>query len=209
MSLATLVLLDSPALAGIAAGYALGGRLTHLTAVPPRALWLLWVAVGVQAAQYFLPAVRRSVEQDAGIPMLAVTFGTGILWLTLNVRWSRPALSAAILVIALGAGLNAAVVLLNGRMPYSVEAARIAGLPPGTVTPKNQPADGNTRLAALGDVIPLRPIRRVLSPGDILIMLGGAAVIAVAMRRPGSAARPARATDRSSSGASRDHLPVC
>jgi hypothetical protein len=175
---------------GVIVGWLLGGRLANLVTVRLRALWLLWLAAGVQAAQYDVPPLRTVVQDRLGIPMLAIVFVVVAGWLAVNLRPAPLALRFARAVILVGAALNATVIAMNGRMPYSVAAARTAGLPDGSVTQKNAPADTNTRLAVLGDVIPVPPLGKIVSPGDLFIILGAAATVAAAMRRRPSAFAP-------------------
>jgi hypothetical protein len=180
-----MTLLVTPVLVGVLAGYAAGGRLANLLSVRLRALWLLWLAAAVQAAQYYLPSVRRLVQDDLGIPMLAVVFAIVLLWAALNVvGWARPMQLAGALIVV-GAIGNGLVIAANGRMPYSSQAAVRAHLPPTLAGPKNQPADDGTRLASLGDVIPLPPLGKVISAGDLLIAAGVSAAVAVALRGRG------------------------
>jgi hypothetical protein len=61
-------------------------------------------------------------------------------------------------------------------MPY-------AGPGGAAETPKNEPAGPYTRLGFLGDTVAIRPLRAVISPGDILIGGGACAVVVLAMRR--------------------------
>lgn len=167
-----------PVLVGIAAGYAAGGRLTTMVG-RLRALWLLWVAVAAQAGQFYLDGAR--------VPLLVVVYGLVLGWLILNLRGWTPAMRVAVGVVLLGLALNAAAIAANGRMPYSPQAAAQVGLPAGETTAKNEPSDQDTRLAPLGDVIPVAAVRKVISIGDVFIALGGAALIATAMcraRRP-------------------------
>jgi len=187
-----LILLLAPVLVGMLIGYATGGRLANLVAVRLRGLWLLWLAAAVQAAQYYLPPVRRLVQDDLGIPMLAVVFGLVLGWVARNLlRWPRVLQLAAALVV-LGAVGNGLAIAANGRMPYAPKAAVQAQLPATVAGPKNQPADQSTRLAVLGDVIPLPPVRKVLSIGDLLIAAGVSAAVAMALRGRGggTAANP-------------------
>ena len=186
---AVVLLLLGPVI-GMVAGRLLGGRLANLATIRLRALWLLWLAAGVQAAQFSLVPVRTFVQDRLGIPMLAIVFAVVAVWLALNLRPAPAALRLAVAVILAGAALNAIVIALNGRMPYSVAAARTAGLREGAVNPKNAPAGAGTRLAALGDVIPVPPLRKIVSPGDLLIILGAAATVAAAMRRRPAALTP-------------------
>jgi hypothetical protein len=79
--------------------------------------------------------------------------------------------------------MNALVIGLNGRMPYDPAASAAVGNAPGLESPKNVPAGAGTRLAALGDTIRLPLIRKVASPGDVLISGGTVALIVLTMRR--------------------------
>jgi Family of unknown function (DUF5317) len=183
-----VILLVAPVLVGVLIGYAAGGRLANLVAVRLRGLWLLWLAAAVQAAQYYLLPLRRLVQDDLGIPMLAVVFATVLGWIALNVvGWPRAMRLAAGLIV-LGAVGNGLAIAANGRMPYAPQAAVRAHLPANVAGPKNQPAGDATRLAWLGDGIPLPPLNKVLSAGDLLIAAGVSAAVAAAMRRRGGAA---------------------
>jgi Family of unknown function (DUF5317) len=178
-----MILLVTPVFTGVLIGYAAGGRLTSLLSVRLRALWLLWLAAAVQAAQYYLPWLRRLLQDDLGIPMLAVVFAIVLWWAALNVVvWPRSMRLAAALIV-LGAIGNGVVIAANGRMPYAPQAAIRAHLPASVAGPKNQPVDETTRLASLGDVIPVVPLGKVLSAGDLLIAAGASAAVVGAMRR--------------------------
>lgn len=191
MSYRSVILLLTPAVAGILLGLLLGGRLSGLAAMRLRAFWLLWVAAGVQFCQYYVRPVRDFIEGKLGIPILAVVFGIVVVWLAVNISRAGRSLRVAGAVIMLGAALNGGVILANnGHMPYAVSAARLAGLHPAVAGPKNRPADQGTRLVFLGDTVPLPGLRKVLSPGDVCISLGAVAAIIVSMRR-----RPAESLD--------------
>ncbi|GAA1852173.1 DUF5317 family protein [Asanoa iriomotensis] len=178
----TALLLVAPLVAGVAGGYAFGGRLANLGAVRLRAPWLLWIAAVVQVVQLFVEPFARFVEDGLHVPMLAVVFGPVAIWLVLNLRGRGLAARIAVAMIFVGGALNAiAIALNNGRMPYDPEAAVLAGLPVGVETRKNAPADANTFVAHLGDVIAVPPIHKVVSAGDLLIAAGVAALIAVMM----------------------------
>lgn len=183
MSVRMLALVVTPPLAGVVIGYLLGGRLSGFGAIRLVALWLLWVAALVQAAQYYLPGLRHLVEDRIGVPMLAIVFTLVLVWLTVNLRRRPMAIRVAGAAIALGAVLNGVAIALNGRMPYSPAQADAVGLRPGLTTPKNEPIDADTRLSFLGDIIPIAPLRKVMSPGDLLISGGSCAVVVLAMRR--------------------------
>jgi Family of unknown function (DUF5317) len=177
MSMRMLLLTTAPPAAGVALGHLLGGRLSGLRVLATRALWLVWIAAAVQVMQYTV------TEELLGVPLLAVVFLAVLAWLAAGIAgWPRP-LRAAGAVILIGAALNGLAIAGNGRMPYEPAAARAAGLTAGVVTAKNEPAHEHTRLAPLGDTIPVPPLHAVISPGDILIGVGACALIALAMRR--------------------------
>jgi len=181
-------LLATPVLVGVLVGYAVGGQLSNLLSVRLRGLWLLWLAAAVQAAQYHLPWLRRLLQDDLGIPMLAIVFAVVALWVAVNVmRWPR-ALQLAAGLIVLGAIGNGVVIAANGRMPYAPQAAVRAHLPATWTSPKNEPIDDGTRLAFLGDVISLPPLGEFISVGDVLIAAGVGAAVAMAVRGRGATA---------------------
>lgn len=183
MSIRMLVLIVTPPLAGMIVGYLLGGRLSGFRTIRVAAIWLLWLAAFVQAAQYYLPGVRDFVEDQVGVPMLIVVYAPVLIWLGINLRTWPTAIRIAGSVIALGAVFNGIAIAVNGRMPYSPAMAEAVGLRPGLATPKNEPVDARTRLSFLGDTIPIAPLRKVISPGDVLISGGTCAVVVLAMRR--------------------------
>jgi hypothetical protein len=132
--------------------------------------------------------------------MLAPVFAIVLVWLAVNLRHRPVAIRLAGVAIALGAAMNALVIGLNGRMPYDPAASVAVGNAPGLEGPKNAPADAGTRLAPLGDIIAVPLVRKVASPGDVLISGGTVALVVLVMRRarrdddkPAPAAVPATA----------------
>jgi hypothetical protein len=176
MSVNGLILLISPPALGVVVGYACGGRLGHLRDIRITALWLLWLAAAAQAAQYYVTPLRHPA-------MLVVVFGLVLGWLARNLPGWPLAIRIAGVAIAVGALANGLTIALNGRMPYEPAAAVSLGMRPDVVTPKNTPADGSTRLALLGDTIPVAPLGKIVSAGDLLIAAGTVALTALAMRR--------------------------
>jgi hypothetical protein len=124
-----------------------------------------------------------TIAPTAGGVVLGYLLGGRLVvltWLAVNLpRWPRAVRVAGILIV-LGATLNGFAIGLNGRMPYEPAAA---GSHAGAVTPKNEPADADTRLAVLGDTIAIRPLHAVISLGDLLIGGGTCAFVVFAMRR--------------------------
>jgi hypothetical protein len=177
-----LILALLPIVLGVAIGYLTGGRLSALFG-QFRALWLLWLAVAVQTLHNRSAGARHLVADRVGVSLLAVVFGIGLLWLALNLRPWRPIMRCAGVLVLIGAAANCAAIAANGRMPYSVTAAAIAGVPPGATTPKNEPALADSRLTYLGDVIPIPGLHKIASVGDVLIATGTIVLLAAAMRR--------------------------
>ena len=95
-------------------------------------------------------------------------------------------------LLAVGLGLNVLVVGANGAMPVSAAAIESAGAEAMShfrhidhgVHLRNEPMDATTRLAPLADVIPVRPLGKVVSPGDLVIVLGLIAMTASCVGRP-------------------------
>lgn len=176
MSINGLILLIAPPAVGVIVGYACGGRLAGLRSIRLSALWLLWLAAAVQAAQYHVPPLRHPA-------LMIAVFGLVLWWLAVNLPAWPLAIRVAGVAITMGALANGLTIALNGRMPYDPAAAAAVGLRPDLVTPKNAPADDSTRLAFLGDTIPVPPLNKVVSTGDVLIGAGTVALTALAMRR--------------------------
>lgn len=176
MSIHSLILLIAPPTVGVIVGYVCGGRLAGLRSIRLSAVWLLWLAAVVQAAQYYVAPLRHPAT-------LVVVFGLVLCWLAMNLPTWPLAIRIAGVAITVGALANGLTIALNGRMPYEPTAAEAVGLRPDLTTPKNEPADDATRLAFLGDTIPVTPLKKVVSAGDVLIGAGTVALTALAMRR--------------------------
>ncbi|CRK58584.1 hypothetical protein [Alloactinosynnema sp. L-07] len=67
------------------------------------------------------------------------------------------------------------------------------GKPTDMETPRNEPADENTRLKYLTDVVPIPLLGKIVSGGDLLIVLGLATLVARGMRADATAGE---STDR-------------
>jgi hypothetical protein len=84
-------------------------------------------------------------------------------------------------LISAGVVLNAIVMALNGGMPVSPFALAAAGFPKTMNVAeghfyKHVAMTDLTRLRMLGDIIPFHLARTVLSPGDLLMLMGIAVV---------------------------------
>ena len=179
--LAVLLLLVAPVILGVLIGYARNGRLRFLVSIQWGPLWLLWLAALIQAAQYYMPSLRHFFEVQIGLPMLVLIYLCVFIWLVLGATKWVGLMKWAAIIILLGGILNGVVISLNGRMPYDSSVAIQLGLDPADSGPKNAPQDSETLLSGLGDVFPVPLVRKIVSPGDVLIAIGSAALVAGAM----------------------------
>src|SRR5690606_28481780 len=87
-----------------------------------------------------------------------------VTWLVLNRRLPGVAF------VAVGLVMNAVVMAANGAMPVGPEAMNALGLgdlevPPGKHTLLTE----DTRLPWLADIVPIPPLRSIISAGDIVL----------------------------------------
>ena len=170
---------------GGAAGLVGGGRLTNLERVDLRwiGLPLAWIALGLWA--------RRG---DGGLHFAALLVSMSCLlgFVVVNVK-RVPGLW----LVAAGVALNLFMTANNHGMPYDPHALQVAGIVPSTYgavprsTVASHPQHSGDQLVVLGQVIPLRPLRTVVSFGDLFVAFGLGtstmnALVATGSRRTGS-----------------------
>lgn len=178
MSVDAAALFLIPVAAGVLIGYASGGSLAGLVGTRLRALWLLWLAAAVQVGELY----ARGLDRGSRLPLLAITFAMAGAWLAANLP-GRPLIIKIAGWTALAGGLsNGVVIAVNGRMPYLPAVASAVGITPGLATPKNVAATSGSHLVVLGDIIPVSLLHKVISVGDVLIILATVGLIASAMR---------------------------
>lgn len=172
---------------GLLIGFALGGRPRHLAAKSFR--WWLLLPLGV--------VLQLLVELD-GVPvpktLLVVSYVYLLGFCLANLR------HAGMGIVTIGIAMNAVVIAANGGMPVREEAIYQADvIERGEVAyideVKHHVEDDDTRLMFLGDIIPVRPLRQVLSFGDLVLSVGVADLLVhllrpVRKRRRRKAARP-------------------
>ena len=134
------------------------------------------------------------MENFHGFSLMIPIFGLVGIWLVINLPKRDAAFQGAILAILLGGLMNAAAIAANGRMPFSESALRAAQVSAeqwarGDRSPKHVAADEDTWLLWLGDIVPVAPIEKVVSIGDIVLLLGVAALLTAAMRSPSAGVR--------------------
>lgn len=152
----------------VAVSYARGGRLGALADAPIRAPWLLFLGLGAQLGVDL--AAGRGYLADAGGPGLAILVVSQMLvvgWLLLHRHL------AGVWLVALGLALNAVVIAANGAMPVDPAAVRALGLGELEVpVGKHTLLTDDTRLPWLADILPLPPLRSIVSVGDLVIAVG-------------------------------------
>ena len=163
--------------AGVAIGYAQGGSLARLTRLPLRRTRLLLTALSL--------AVLGVLFGWLWEPLLCVL--SALSWLTVAFyAWVNRAVPGAALV-AIGLAANGLVLLLNGAVPVSADAAARAGADPiAVVGPAGrEPMGPDTRLPWLAKTVPVAfpPRPEVVSPGDAAVAAGLAVVAGVGMAR--------------------------
>ena len=166
---------------GLLAGWAVGGRLSRLADVELRAPAAIFGAVALQLALGLVPAELR-------LPGLVASGVLVTAWLVANARDRTPALGLAVGLLAVGWALNLAVMVPNRGMPVSDTALSRIGAPAEVDVAdgnlfKHVRADGDTVLPWLGDVVPVPPLRAVVSAGDVFMAAGVFLVLAAGMAR--------------------------
>jgi hypothetical protein len=176
------ILLSVPV--GIVVGVLLGGRIGGLTTLRFRWVWLAIIGFAIQLAIFSDPIGTR--VGDAG-PAIYVVSNLAVLAAVLR-NLAIPGMP----IVAIGAACNLAAIVANGgRMPADPGALATAGVEITGAT--NSVVLASPALAPLTDVMAIPagvPLANVFSIGDVLIGVGVATVIALAMRRGSSPAAP-------------------
>jgi MFS family permease len=172
-----------------------GGGLPRLADMRLRWIWVLGLALAIRFGAGLLRQSELGVDVPLGAAFLA-TYGLIFIWLMGN--WRVPGLQVA----AVGIGLNAMALILNGgQMPIWTAAFTAAGFTPAALA--NDPfhfllsadsvADFVRRGGIFGDVVPIPVpvIRDVLSIGDSLLIVGIFWAIVYSMTRPNAPTRAA------------------
>ena len=145
-----------------------GGRFRNIAEAPLHRGWLLAAGVGLQIV------VDVAAGRGVLTPGLWSTYALLALSQVLVVVWvvSNRHLPGLVLVAA-GLAMNATVMAANGAMPVAPEAIAALGIDGAVVPPgKHMLLDASTRLPWLADIIPMPPIRSIISVGDIVLAIG-------------------------------------
>ena len=178
---------------GLVAGGIKRGRLAWIAKNRPR-LWGLAAAAAAATAAGDAFGAGRSGFEIAGISGPAVLaligMGAGLAFVTSNLAVGGMA------VIGVGIAANLATLVANRATPVRADAlvqAEIVGpaeIGRVVLDGPRKIADSGTVLEMLGDVIPVPQLGLVVSFGDLIVLVGLAAVTHNLMRRPPAAALP-------------------
>lgn len=165
---------------GVLIGILRGGRLSQLANVSFRWWPVLVAGLAVQGASSF-------VGGSPGVVMLVASFALLLTFAAANVRLAGMGL------VLVGMAMNTTTIAVNGGMPVRASAIVAAGIAEwdelgelnyGTKRHMERPDDD---LMVLSDVIPVPPLRQVLSFGDLVLSVGVADLLVhllVVRRRP-------------------------
>jgi MFS transporter, DHA3 family, macrolide efflux protein len=163
-------------LAGLLIGLLAGGRVGALVNVRLRYGALILLALVVRYGTQLLIAAGAGLADQLRWPLYAFAFGSLIAALWLNRR--HPGL----LVVLVGAALNAVAILVNGGwMPVYGPSLTAAGFSAGDLSstyhvllPDQLDASFLRMAGPLGDIIPspLPPLPNVVSVGDVVMTIG-------------------------------------
>ncbi len=172
-----------PVLLAVPLALLCGGRVGRIAELRLRALWLFFLAFGIQVVAFPFAFLPWTTGEDAAKALWLVSYGCLLVAAVLNRR------IVGAQVVALGMALNLVAILSNGgRMPATPEAMQAAGLDFAVKHNSAAAADPNVpwlvdRFAAPGWV----PLTNVFSVGDAVIAVGAFVLVfaATGARAPG------------------------
>lgn len=158
--------------AGVGFGLITGGRPSNVGRRRLELVWLLVVSVALQVA-----AESLDLPERAGLALVLVSYVGLAAFAIANSRL------VGMPVVLVGLLCNLVVITANGGMPVeedAILAARVATV--GEIQAldfgaKRHLATDDDMLLPLGDVIPVRPTREVISFGDLILAFGIADVV--------------------------------
>ena len=157
---------------GVALGFATGGSSSNITRRSLELVWLLALSVLLQIA-----AETLALSDSFGLALVLVSYVGLAAFAVANIRL------VGMPVVLVGLLCNLAVITVNGGMPvredailasHAATAEEVDTLDFGA---KRHLETDEDLLGFLGDVIPVRPTREVLSFGDLILAFGIADVL--------------------------------
>ena len=166
---------------GLAGGYLAGGRLRNLEGLRVDRAWLVLLALALQVVAFSPAGV--ALGASVVVVLHLASYALLVWFVLLNRR------QFGVVVAGTGIGLNLAPIAANGGyMPASRSALEAAGVAYAGQSSNNSEVIGpGTHLSFLGDVFatpPWVPTANVFSVGDVLIVVGVALILVIAMRGP-------------------------
>ena len=141
-----------------------------------RHVWLIWVAAMLQFVRYTDPGwAAPLLKSRSGLWPVVVMFALACTFVAINVAVLPGSARPGLVIFGVGFTLNSVTMALNGGMPFSVAAARASGLPKTVNVPAGPghvPLTSHTNLPFFADILPVPIFQRVVSVGDLLILLG-------------------------------------
>ena len=165
-------------LVGLGLGRLLGGRVSALAAIPIRAPWLFYAAIGLQIVGYPSGILPWSIGNSLATGLWLVSYAVLIAAVAVNVRLPGAG------IVGLGMLSNLAAVVTNGgHMPARASALRTAGVLYRGVH-NNSAVASHPNLPWLIDRWPVPafiPMGNVYSVGDVLIAVGVVVLVCAGM----------------------------
>jgi hypothetical protein len=165
-------------LVGLGLGRLLGGRVSALAAIPIRAPWLFYAAVGLQIVGYPSGILPWSIGDALATGLWLASYALLIAAVVVNVRVPGAG------IVGLGMLSNLAAVVSNGgHMPARASALRAAGVLYRGVH-NNSAIASHPNLPRLIDRWPVPaviPMGNVYSVGDVLIAVGAVVLVCAGM----------------------------
>jgi hypothetical protein len=188
-----LVIMLAPVVLAAALVLIRGTGARAVLALRLRGRWLVFAAAAVQAVRLADPPwAARVLAPQRGLWPVLVIWTLAIVFAVVNAPvLPRPARPPLVVFVA-GLTLNCLTVAVNGGMPFSPKAARMAGFDAAylaTPVTGHPPLGRDSRLTAFADVIPVPVLERVVSIGDLLL-IGGLAGLLVAVMVTGLPSPP-------------------
>lgn len=173
-----MVLVVTTLVAALVIGLAAGGRLGNLGRTSFRGTAFVVLGLSAQLLLAWLSGQRA--EGVAGLPLLIASQVALLVFFWLNRRLPGIPLAFA------GFVMNTFVIIANGAMPVSERALQAVAVGDGdaVIPGKHRLLEAGDPLPFLADVIPIAPLRTVVSIGDVVLAAGAAILIVSLMRRP-------------------------
>jgi hypothetical protein len=156
-------------LVALAVGIAVarGGSLDNLARTRFGWTWVLFAGLALQLLfELWTPS---GLSSPVRLAITLVSIAAVLLFLVANRHLPGS------LVAAAGLGMNVSVIIANGAMPVSLDAARVAGISFSSFNElgiKHEILNAGTRLRWIADVIPIPNTQRIFSAGDFVLAAG-------------------------------------